>query len=151
MEIRIFRKSADQLGALLEKHSSELSRVEELESVLRDTLSNFNNSIQSYGQVTNDLKQVSAEVKSVVLSMAQVSSVMKEGQDSIRQTAALAKALTNTFADENTKQREVWQRIQKSMEDYEQLFKRVENNSKALTNEISRCLEAEQCWDGSIY
>lgn len=135
-------KSADQLRALLEKHGSELGRVEELEAVLRETLLNFNSSIKTYGQVTNNLQQVSAEVKSVVSSMSQVSSIMKEGQTSIRQTADLAKTLTATFENENIKQREVWQRIQKSMEDYEQLFKRVENNSKALTNEISRCLEA---------
>lgn len=135
-------KSADQLRALLEKHGSELGRVEELEAVLRETLLNFNSSIKTYGQVTNNLQQVSAEVKSVVSSMSQVSSIMKEGQTSIKQTADLAKTLTATFESENIKQREVWQRIQKSMEDYEQLFKRVENNSKTLTNEISRCLEA---------
>jgi len=134
--------NADRLRILLEKHESELNRVEELDTLLQKTLSSFDNSIKSYGQVTNDLKQISFDVKGTVTMMTSVSNVMKEGQEAIRQVASLAQSQIKSFTDENLKQRETWQRIQKNMEEYEQLFKRVENNSKGMLSEIIRGLEA---------
>lgn len=135
-------ENAERLRLLLEKHGTELSRVEDLNVALQNTLINFDNSIHSYSQVTTDLKQISGDVKTVVSQMSQVSNTMREGQDSIKQIAIHTKSQIQSLADANEMQQAVWQRIHKSMEDYEQLFNRVENNSKTLVNEISRNLEA---------
>jgi ABC-type transporter Mla subunit MlaD len=135
-------ENADRLRILLEKHESELNRVEELDTLLQSTLSSFDNSIKSYGQVTNDLKQISSDVKGTVTMMTGVSNVMKEGQEAIRQVASLAQSQIKSLTDENLKQRDTWHKIQSNMSEYEQIFKRVENNSKSMITEVLRGLEA---------
>jgi len=135
-------ENAERLRLLLEKHGTELGRVEDLNTALQHTLINFNNSIKSYGQVTIDLKQISGDVKNVVSQISQVSNTMREGQDSFKQIAMHSQTQIKSLTDANDKQQIVWQRIHKSMEDYEQLFKRVENNSKDLVNEIARNLDS---------
>lgn len=130
-------ENADKLRKLLEKHESELSRVEDLEKSLRTILADFDKSIKSYGQVTDDLMRITENTRTVVTIMAQASEALSKGQASIAQVVDMAKTQITTLGNDYAKQREVWKEIQQTMEEYQSIFVNVEDSAKSLFHEIA--------------
>lgn len=124
-------RNVEQLSRLLEKHETELTRVEGLEKALQETLLQFNVSIPKYGQVVTDLKQVANEVNTTIAVMAQAIESIKDG-------AGLAARQVVGLETANQKQKEVWEGIQGAMEQYGNTFAKVDGLAKELLAQINQ-------------
>lgn len=131
-------RNVEQLSKLLEKHETELTRVEGLEKVLQETLLQFNGSVPKYGQVVTDLKQVANEVNTAIALMAQTAKSIKDGQEANQSVAGLAAKQVEDLESANQKQKEVWEGIQVAMERYGNTFAEVENHAKILLAQIGQ-------------
>lgn len=131
-------RNVEQLSRLLEKHETELTRVEGLEKSLQETLLQFNVSIPKYGQVVTDLKQVANEVNTTIALMAQTAKSIKDGQEANQQVAGLAARQVEDLESANQKQKEVWEGIQGAMERYENTFAKVEKQAETLLAQINQ-------------
>ena len=133
-------KSASQLAQLLERHSAELTRVEDLKVLLDDTIKKFLLSIDRYGEVTEGLRKVTSQVNVGVASLNQIAKSIKESQDaSVRLSRSTASQM-ESINDFTRNEQEVWSRIQGSMAQYEKVFETVEAHARALLEQITHHL-----------
>ncbi|MDA8214250.1 MAG: hypothetical protein M0Z64_03110 [Nitrospiraceae bacterium] len=130
-------KSAEQLDQLVEKYQSQVELTAELNDAMKTALIGFKDSLGRYGQVTDDLKQVTNDVNITVRLMTQVSSVIKENQESLSIIAGLTKEQIQALKGANADQKEIWKEIYNSMQQYKNTFQQVENSAKELLLQIS--------------
>jgi hypothetical protein len=130
-------KSAEQLDQLVEKYQSQVELTAELNDAMKTALIGFKDSLGKYGQVTDDLKQVTNNVNLTVKSMTQVSSVIMENQESLKTIAGLTKEQIQLLKGANQDQKDIWKEIYNSMQHYKTTFQQVENIAKELLLQIS--------------
>lgn len=130
-------KSAEQLDQLVEKYQSQVELTAELNDAMKTALIGFKDSLGKYGQVTSDLKQVTNDVNVTVRLMTQVSSVIKENQESLQMIAVLTKEQIQQLKGSNQDQKDIWKEIYNSMQQYMTTFQGVENSAKGLLLQIS--------------
>jgi hypothetical protein len=130
-------KSAEQLDRLAEKYQSQFELTNELNNALKLSLIGFKDSLDKYGQVTGDLKQVTSDVNTTVRLMTDASSAIKENQESLSVIAVLTKEQINALNAANQDQKELWKDIYNSMQQYKDMFQEVENSAKGLMLQIS--------------
>lgn len=130
-------KSAEQLDQLVEKYQSQVELTAELNDAMKTALIGFKDSLGKYGQVTGDLKQVTNDVNVTVRLMTQVSSVIKENQESLQMIAVLTKEQIQQLKGSNQDQKDIWKEIYNSMQQYMTTFQGVENSAKGLLLQIS--------------
>ncbi len=130
-------KSAEQLDKLVEKYQSQIELTTELNDSLKSALVGFKDSLGKYGQVTGDLKQVTNDVNVTVKMMTQVSTVIRENQESLQMIAALTKEQIQQLKGSNQDQTDIWKGINNSMQQYRNTFHQVENSAKELLLQIS--------------
>ena len=139
-------KSAEQLDQLVEKYQSQIELTDGLNNAMKSSLVGFKDSLTQYGQVTGDLRQITNDVNVTVKLMTQVSSVIKENQESLNSIAILTKEQIQALRGANADQKEIWKEIYASMQSYKITFQQVEGSAKELLLQISNNLSdyAEQ-------
>jgi hypothetical protein len=134
-------RSAENLERLLEKHSAEVMRVEDLSSLLDNTIKGFANSLGKYGEVTNDLNKLMAEINYTVKSISAISKSIKDSEEEaakVSKYAAEQAAMLKGFVQG---QKDTWDKIQGSMVEYRNIFGTVDEHAKALLNNIGEYLQ----------
>lgn len=131
-------RNVEQLSRLLEKHESELNRVENLEGVLEKMLMQFNGAIENHGNITRDLKQAANHVSSSVESFAAIAGKIKETQNSMQTVTTLVTTQIQSLGNANQQQKEVWNNIYEAMKRYEEIFYKVDNNAKTLLQQVGQ-------------
>lgn len=130
-------QNSAKLDQLIEKYQTQIELTSELKDSLTTALLGFKDSIIKYGQITTDLKQVTNDVNETVGLMTQVSSVIKENQESLKTIAALTKEQIQQLKGANQDQKDIWKEIFNSMQQYRNTFQQVENSAKELLLQIS--------------
>lgn len=133
-------RSAEQLSQLLERHGAELTRIEDLRTLLDRTLKDFSGSIEKYGQVTVDMKRLTAEVNLATGSLSQIARAIKDTQEAAAKVSLSASGQIESARGFVQNQKELWERIQNSMLQYESIFKKVEGHAKELLSHIGTYL-----------
>jgi hypothetical protein len=129
-------RTALQLAQLLEKHSTELTKVDELKCLLESTLREFTGSLSSYSQVTQGLQKLAVEVNGTMASLHEIAKLVTESQETAARVSLSASDNLESARLFSLTQREVWSGIQESMVHYESLFQRVEGHAKELLTQI---------------
>jgi hypothetical protein len=129
-------RSAEQLEKLLERHTAETTRVEDLTLLLDGTLKGFVESIRHYGYVTESLRSLAAEANVTVTSITHVSSDVRQMQGDMAKTSSLVTEQIDSLKVMNQGQKETWGSIRDSMAQYESTFYRVEKQAKELLAQI---------------
>jgi methyl-accepting chemotaxis protein len=133
-------RSAEQLALLLESHSAEMAKVDDLKAALDGTLRQFSASIGQYSQMTDNLEKMTTEVNTSVASLAGITkSVADSQQIAVGLLSSSAKQM-ESLKGFSSEQQEVWQRIESSMTQYEAVFQKVEGHAKELLTQIARHL-----------
>jgi hypothetical protein len=135
-------RTALQLAQLMEKHSAELTKVDELKSLLENTLREFTTSLSGYGRVTMDFQKLASEVNQTMASLHDIAKLVGESQDAATRVSLSAADHLESARAFSLTQREVWSNIQESMIHYESLFQRVEGHAKDLLTQIGLHLGA---------
>lgn len=133
-------QSAEQLARLLERHSAELTRIEDLRTMLDSTIKGFAGSIGKYGEVTEGLLKVTSQVNAGVASMGQVAKSIKDSQHAAVQVSQSVLGQIDSMKAFAGNQQETWSRIQATMKEYEKTFASVEDRAGTLLSEIARYL-----------
>jgi hypothetical protein len=133
-------RSAQQLAQLLERHIAELTKVEDLRILLGDTLKEFTVSINRHGQVTEGLQKLTSQVNMGVVSLSQIAKSIRETQEAAARLSLSSSGQIESLKGFSQSQQEVWDRIQKSMVQYESLFERVEGHAGDLLTQIAQHL-----------
>lgn len=133
-------RSAEQLDQLIEKYQAQLELTSELKDSLKSALIGFKESLDKYGQITGDLKQVANDANITVKLMAQASSEIRENQESLKIIAGLTKEQIQQLKGANQEQKDIWKEIYSSMQQYKTTFQHVETSAKEILLQISNNL-----------
>ncbi len=134
-------QAAAHLAGLLERHGSELTKVEELKDMLDETIRGFLTSIDKYGHVTDGLQQVTAQVNVGVTSLGQAARSVKEGQEAAARVSSFLAEQIESMKGVIQNHGEVWDGIRESMVEYEKIFGVVEGQAGEMLSQIARHLK----------
>lgn len=134
-------KSAEQLATLLESYHEQIGTVRGLRSDLEESLSGFRVTLQEYGALNMNLKDMVVNASSAATSIGGVAKTMRDTHVSVERVAGLAAVQVEHLAQANRGHQETWLQIQITMEQYQKLFARVEAEASSLLSEIGEHLE----------
>ena len=148
-------QSAQQLKELLETHHAQLDTVKNLRAALEESLGEFNGALVGYRTVSTSLEQVVANASGAAGSLAASAKAAGETHSAVQRVAALALQQVEQLSAANRGQEEVWRNIQSRMEQYQQLFSRVEGEASTLLAQIGQHLAnyvqtSQEGFDGLI-
>lgn len=129
-------RTALHLAQLMERHSAELTKADQLRSLLESTLREFTASMSGYGRVTRDLQKLGSEVNETMASLHEVAKLVVESQEATARVSLSTADNLESARVFSLTQREAWSNIQESMVHYESLFERVEGHAKELLTQI---------------
>jgi ABC-type transporter Mla subunit MlaD len=129
-------RNAEQLARLLEKHQGQLDQIQDVRATLDAALRGFKDALGQQAGMGADLKQVSNQVNATVTAIAGAASTMKATQESLQRVAEQAAKQVSGLAEANGRQREVWEQIQRSVNQYQQTFSQVEKAASELLDGI---------------
>ena len=133
-------RSTEQLAALLERHSAEMSKVDDLRDALDSTLRQFTSAIGRYNETTEGLEKLAAEVNRNISSLAEITESVAKSQEIAVRLLSSSSGQIESLKGFAREQEEVWQRIEASMTGYETMFQTVEGHSRELLAQIARHL-----------
>ena len=133
-------RSAEQLAMLLESHSAEMAKVDDLKTALDGTLRQFATSIGRYSEMTDNLEKLTTEVNTSVTSLAGITKSVADSQELAVQLVSSSTKQMESLKGFSREQQEVWERIESSMTQYEAVFQKVEGHAKELLAQIARHL-----------
>ncbi len=138
----ISARSATHLADLLGRHSSELTRVEELRDMLDGAIKGFIGSIEKHSRLTEGLQQVATQVNAGVASLGQTAKTIKEGQESAARISVSVSAQVELMKGVIQNHEKMWDRISGSMVEYEKIFGAVEGQAGEMLGQIAHHLQA---------
>jgi hypothetical protein len=133
-------RSTEQLAALLERHSAEMSKVDDVRGALDSTLRQFTSAIGRHNETTEGLEKLAAEVNRNISSLAELTSSVAKSQEVAVHLVSSSSGQIESLKGFAREQEEVWQRIEASMTGYETMFQTVEGHSRELLAQIARHL-----------
>ncbi|MEI6208712.1 MAG: hypothetical protein WCP20_18200 [Desulfuromonadales bacterium] len=125
----------------LQKHEHQLDRVDALKTSLQSATVEFGEYVTGYNTINKDLKAASQEANSVLQLLAQSSKTFQQSQDAFGKVASLAMDKINLLADSNDSQKELWQDIANSMDEYKKTFSTIESSAGKILSNISDHLQ----------
>jgi hypothetical protein len=129
-------RTALQLAQLMERHSAELTTIDELKRLVENTLKESTVTLGGCGQVTQDLQRLASEVNGTMASLHEIAKLVAQGQDAAVQVSLSTADNLESARVFSLTQREVWSNIQESMIHYDSLFPRGEGHAKELLTQI---------------
>ena len=133
-------RSAQHLARLLEMHSAELNRADDLRTLLDGTLREFIASINRQGKATESLQKLASEVNTGITSLSQIAKSIRETQEVAVRISSSASGQIDSLKSFTESQQAVWGRVQTSMLQYENVFEKVEGHAKDLLIQIAQYL-----------
>ena len=125
----------------LHKHEQQLDRVDALKNVIQEATGEFAEYVTGYNTINADLKTVSQEANSVLQMLARSSITLKQSQDAFSEVATLAINKIGLLAESNDSQKELWNDISASMNQYKNTFSSIESNASTILSHISDHLQ----------
>ncbi len=133
-------RSADQLAALLERHSAEMGRMDALRDTLDSTLRQFMHALERHNGTTEGLSSLAADVNRNISSLAEITRSVAESQETAARMLASSSGQIDRLTGFAQEQEEVWQQIQASMTSYDAMFQTVEGHARELLAQIAQHL-----------
>ena len=122
-------RSAEQLAQLLEKHHSQLDRVQDVQLTLDATLRQFKGTLGEYTTVTKNLSQITTQTSAMVAAAGGSTEAIQEASEKIGRVAQLTASQVESF-----------EAMMESMQDYEEVFRNVEDTAEKLLRQIGQHL-----------
>ena len=126
-------RSAEQLAQLLDKHHSQLDRVQDVQRTLDTTLVQFKGSLGEFATVTGNLSQITTQTSAMVAAAGSSTRAIQDAGVAIGHVAQLTAVQVDGFKT-----------VVGSMQHYEDVFRRVEETAGKLLVQIERHLRNYQ-------
>lgn len=134
-------KHNEQFESLLLKHQVQLDRVVEMRASLEATILSIKESFRTQSEVTAQLRQVASGVSQTMSSINSASQGIKDAQLQLGNVSKLMAQQLTEVSNSSHAQEQVWARIHVSMEQYGNVFGRVQGTASSLLDEIANHLE----------
>lgn len=126
---------------MLQKHEQQLDRVDLLKQALQDSVREFAEYVTGYNTINSDLKNVTKDTNSALQLLAHSSQDLKKSQESFNEIAELAMNKIQFLAESNGEQKELWDDINSSMNQYKNTFAVIETSAATILTQISNHLQ----------
>lgn len=133
-------RNAEQLAQLLDRHEGHLDQISDIRATLDTVLGRFKEALGQYTIVTTDLRQITNQVSTLAAAAAGTTQTMQNTQAAVERVANSMALQVVQLSQANQAQADTWKQIQSSMQQYEQVFHRVEQNAGALLTQIGQQL-----------
>src|SRR5262249_10497384 len=118
---------------LLEKHHSQLDRVQEVQGILDATLGQFRGTLSEYTAVTRNLSQIATQTSAMVTAASGSTKAIQEASIAVEHVAQLAASQVESFKV-----------ITGSMQHYAEIFRNVQDTAGKLLVQIDQHLRGYQ-------
>ena len=135
-------KSAEQLTQLLEAQKSHVDNIKDVDGALESALALFNDSLGRYTALNADLGKIGGDINANAVAVAGATRNMQETQKAVQQVAAYAASQLEKLGEENRNQKEVWESIHRSMEQYRNVFAQTQKVAGELLAQIAKNLSS---------
>ncbi len=136
----LIAKNGELLSALLERHSAEMSKMDDLRGTLDSTLTQFTDAIGRYSETTEGLSGLAVEVNKSIASLAGITRAVAESQETAGRLLTSSSGQIERLQGYAADQEEAWRRMQTSMADYQKMFQIVEAQANELLSQIAHHL-----------
>ena len=126
-------RSTEQLAQLLEKHHSQLDRVQNVQHILDATLEQFRETLSNYTIVTRNFSQIVTQTSTMVAATTGSTKDIQEAGKAIERVAQQAATQVESFRG-----------IIGSLHHYEEIFSRVQDTAGKLLMQIDQHLRGYQ-------
>jgi hypothetical protein len=124
--------SKEQLAALIEKHTNQLSTADRLRGALEESANRFNSAASQFNSLLRGLQQVTADAGVCTTAMSGSAKALKDSQDALQRVASLTYSQVEKLSLVGREQQELVARIAQTMEQYEQTFGKVESSASSM-------------------
>jgi hypothetical protein len=132
--------SKEQLAALIEKHTSQLSTADRLRESLDQSATQFIGAASQFNSILTKLQQVSTDAATCTTAMSGAAKSVKDSQDGLQRVAGLSSSQVDKLSMAGREQQELLERIAQAMTQYQQTFVKVESSASALLQTLERNL-----------
>lgn len=134
-------KSVQRFLDVLNRHEQQLDRVDLLKQTLTEAVEEFGEYVTGYNDINDGMKTVSQDVKTAMSLMSQSVQKLTEGQNSFNSLATYVHDQVENIRDSQDQQKEIWDGIGISMENYRKVFHDVEGSAANVLSLISTHLQ----------
>lgn len=132
--------SKEQLAALIEKHTNQLSTADRLRGALEETATRFSAAAGQFNSLLTRLQQVTADAGVCTTAMSGAAKAVKDSQDGLQRVAGMTSAQVEKLSLASREQQELLARISQAMQQYEHTFSRVETSASSLLQTLEKNL-----------
>ena len=132
--------SKDQLAALIEKHTNQLSTADRLRAALDDSATRFTAAASQFNSILTKLQQVATDAGTCTTAMSGAAKSVRDVQETLKGVAGLSSVQVEKLSLAGKEQQELLARISQAMAQYQQTFSKVETSASALLQTLERNL-----------
>jgi hypothetical protein len=132
--------SQEQLAALIEKHTNQLSTADRLRASLDESATRFNAAASQFNSILTKLQSVASDAGTCTTAMSGAAKAVKDTQDGMQRIAGLSSAQVEKLSLAGREQQELLERISQAMTQYQQTFSKVEASASSLLQTLERNL-----------
>ena len=132
--------STDQLAALIEKHTNQLSTADRLRAALDDSATRFTAAASQFSSILTKLQQVATDAGTCTTAMSGAAKLVRDVQETLKSVAGLSSLQVEKLSLAGKEQQELLARISQAMAQYQQTFSKVETSASALLQTLERNL-----------
>lgn len=130
--------SSEQLAALIEKHTNQLSTADRLRASLDECATRFTAAASQFNSILTKLQQVSTDAGTCTTAMSGAAKSVRDSQEGLQRIAGLSSSQVEKLSLAGTEQQELLGRISQAMSLYQQTFSKVETSASALLQTLER-------------
>jgi hypothetical protein len=132
--------SQDQLAALIEKHTNQLSTADRLRASLDESATKFTAAASLFNSILTKLQQVTTDAGTCTTAMSGAAKAVSDSQEGLQRIAGLSSTQVEKLSLAGREQQELLGRISQAMAQYQQTFAKVETSASALLQTLERNL-----------
>jgi len=132
--------SNEQLAALIEKHTNQLSTADRLRASLDESSTRFTAAASQFSSILAKLQQVANDAGTCTTAMSGAAKSVKDSQEGLQRVAGLSSTQVDKLSLAGREQQELLARISQAMSQYQQTFSKVETSASALLQTLERNL-----------
>ncbi len=130
--------SNEQLAALIEKHTNQLSTADRLRASLDECATRFTAAASQFNSILSKLQQVSTDAGTCTTAMSGAAKSVRDSQEGLQRIAGLSSSQVEKLSLAGREQQELLGRISQAMSLYQQTFSKVETSASALLQTLER-------------
>jgi hypothetical protein len=134
------QSTAARLESLMDSHQKQVSQIDEARNALESALLQFRSGLGDYSAVSGQLKAVLHESNAMATAVIGAAKALRDAQESSVRAAGITVAHVRALQTAAQHQEEAWKQMQGNLENYAQVFQKVDIDASNLLKTIGEQL-----------